>query len=114
MVEAAMISKVAGAPVKLLWTREDDTRHGFYRPAGFHYLQGGVDASGRPIASREPSALRATGVYQYFAPPARSSRSLLPVVVSKRNISSLPSGFSPVGSASDAVNRTGNIGGRVS
>lgn len=47
MAEVAHISKVAGAPVKLVWTREDDMAHDYYRPGGFHFLKGAVDKNGR-------------------------------------------------------------------
>jgi isoquinoline 1-oxidoreductase subunit beta len=49
-VEAALLSRDAGAPVQVVWTREDDIRHDFYRPAAYHVFRAGLDARGNLIA----------------------------------------------------------------
>jgi len=55
--QAVLVAKAAGQPVKLLWTREEDMRHDFYRPAAMAKFVAGLDASGMPIAWR----VRVTG-----------------------------------------------------
>ncbi len=50
IVEAAAIAQRVDAPVKLLWSREDDMQHDHYRAGGFHRLRGGVSGQGRVTA----------------------------------------------------------------
>jgi isoquinoline 1-oxidoreductase beta subunit len=52
VLEAVHIAKAIGgkAPVKMVWTREDDMRAGYYRPMYFHRVRAGLDAEGRPVA----------------------------------------------------------------
>ena len=48
--QAVLLSKAAGAPVQVVWTRDDDLRHDFYRPATYNVLRAGLDADGRLVA----------------------------------------------------------------
>jgi isoquinoline 1-oxidoreductase beta subunit len=46
--ESVQVSKTVKAPVKVIWTREDDILGGYYRPAAFHSIRAGLDAAGKP------------------------------------------------------------------
>jgi isoquinoline 1-oxidoreductase beta subunit len=50
IIQAAQISKAVGKPVKLLWSREDDMTHDFYRPASVHTVAAAMGADGKPTA----------------------------------------------------------------
>jgi len=50
VMEAAQISQRTGRPVMVLWTREDDMQHDFYRPASFHKFSGAIDEQGNIAA----------------------------------------------------------------
>ena len=46
-IQAALLSKAAGAPVHVQWTREDDMTHDYYRPASVHHVSAGIDGDGK-------------------------------------------------------------------
>lgn len=50
IVEGVEAAKVLGAPVRLMWTREDDIAGGYYRPMALHRLEAALDADGMPVA----------------------------------------------------------------
>ncbi len=50
VVQAVLLSKAAGVPVQVVWTREDDVQHDVYRPATYNVLRAGFDAAGAPVA----------------------------------------------------------------
>ena len=52
VVEAVHVAKAVGAPVKVVWTREDDMQGGWYRPAFLHAIAGGIDSSGNAVSWR--------------------------------------------------------------
>jgi isoquinoline 1-oxidoreductase beta subunit len=64
--EAAILSKAVGAPVKVVWTREDDIQHGFYHTVSVERIDAGMDAGGKVTAWRHRSV--APTIFSTFAP----------------------------------------------
>ncbi len=68
MIDATLLSKISGKPVKLIYTREDDMAAGFYRPASVVKFEAGLDAQGRPTALKalvgSPSIMAGSGFMQ--------------------------------------------------
>jgi isoquinoline 1-oxidoreductase beta subunit len=68
VVQAALVSKAVGKPVKVIWSREEDMQHDVYRPATLNRVTAGLDRSGRPgaIAHKVVSP----SILQFVYPPA--------------------------------------------
>jgi isoquinoline 1-oxidoreductase beta subunit len=70
MVEAAVIAKMAGEPVKLVWNRRQDLQHDMYRAGGFHHFKAGLDSNGRLTAFRDHFVTYAAVTYREGDQPA--------------------------------------------
>src|SRR5712691_3550651 len=63
IIDAVLLSKEAGRPVKVIWTREDDVHNGRFRPISAHYLKAGLDQSGKLTAWHHRIAVDRVGPY---------------------------------------------------
>jgi len=68
VLDAVLLSKATGKPVKVIWSREDDVRHDKFRPLTAQYLEAGLDAEGNLSAWRH--RIVAASIYARFNPAA--------------------------------------------
>lgn len=60
--EAVQVSKAIKSPVKVVWTREDDIRGGYYRPRAYHTISAGLDGAGKPLFWKHDIVCQSFGV----------------------------------------------------
>jgi isoquinoline 1-oxidoreductase beta subunit len=68
--EAAQVSKAVQAPVQVVWTRDDDIQHDFYRPMSLHRLAGSVDEAGKAVAWHH--RMSSTSIDAFWSPPDKA------------------------------------------
>ena len=71
VVQAVLVAKAVGKPVKVIWSREEDMRHDFYRPAVLHRLEASLDKDGGIAAMAH--RLVSPSILQFAFPPAVTS-----------------------------------------
>jgi isoquinoline 1-oxidoreductase subunit beta len=73
-IEAALLSKAVGAPVKVIWTREDDIQHDFFHTVSVERIDAGLDQSGKVVAWRHRSV--APTIFALFVPDPKHESAL--------------------------------------
>ena len=71
--EAVVLARAAGVPLQVMWTREDDLQHDFYRPASCHAMRAALDEHGRLLAWSQHLVNAQRGDFLRWAPPAGAS-----------------------------------------
>ncbi len=90
VLQAALTSKAVGRPVKVLWTREDDMTHDFYRPLALNRLRAGMDSNGKVVAmahqvTSQSITQRAFGLPKDIADPFMLEAAVAPYEIANTN-----------------------------
>jgi isoquinoline 1-oxidoreductase beta subunit len=74
VAEAAVLSHAVRTPVQVMWTREDDIRHDYFRPASYNRMRAALDAQGRLIGWTQHLVQAQRGDFLKWVPPAGQAR----------------------------------------